>query len=56
MQHFDLSNRHEIVDTAPGTWATVLSSDRETFSTLARHGFHLVDMCGQVWVMLRAAQ
>ena len=53
MRHFDLTNRHEIKDATRGTVATVLSSDSETFSELSRYGFHLVDMSGQVWIMLR---
>ena len=53
MRHFDLTNRHEIKDAVRGTMATVLSSDSETFSELSHYGFHLVDMSGQVWIMLR---
>ena len=53
MRHFDLTNRHEIKDAARGTLATVLSNDSATFSELSHYGFHLVDMSGQVWVMMR---
>jgi hypothetical protein len=53
MRHFDLTNRHEIKDAVRGTVATVLSSDSATFSELSRYGFHLVDMSGQVWILLR---
>ena len=55
MRHFDLTNRHEIKDATRGTLATVLSTDSETFSELSHHGFHLVDMSGEVWVMIREA-
>ena len=53
MRHFDLTNRHEIKDAVRGTVATVLSSDSATFSELSHYGFHLVDMSGQVWVLIR---
>jgi hypothetical protein len=55
MRHFNLQNLHEITDANPGMWATVLSSDSETFSELSRNRFHLVDMSGEVWTMRRAA-
>ena len=55
MRHFNRKNRHEIKDTYLGIWATVLSSDAETFSELSRRGFYLVDMRGEVWTMCRAA-
>jgi hypothetical protein len=55
MLHFDLQNRHAIKDMKPGAWATVHSSDFETFSELSRNGFHLVDMRGEVWAMRRGA-
>ena len=44
MQHFSRQNRHEIRDTKPGTWATVLFGDLETLSELSRNGFYLVEM------------
>jgi type II secretory pathway predicted ATPase ExeA len=53
MQHFDFRNLHKIRDTEPHTWATVHNRDVVTFSELARCGFHLVDMTGEVWTMLR---
>ena len=56
MQHFSLQNLHKIRDTEPHTWATVHASDVLTFSELARRGFHLVDMRGEIWTMLRAGQ
>ncbi len=54
MQHFDVGNRHQIKDAPPNTWATVHSRDVVTMSELARRGFHLVDMSGEVWTMRRA--
>ena len=53
MQHFHAGNRHKIKDTPPNTWATVHSRDVVTMSELARRGFHLVDMSGEVWTMRR---
>jgi hypothetical protein len=53
MQHFHVGNLHKIRDASPNTWATVHSSDVVTFSELARHGFHLIDMSGEVWTVLR---
>jgi hypothetical protein len=55
MRHFTPHNRHEIRDAQPGTWATVLSSDFETFSELSRNGFYLVEMSGEVWTLRRCA-
>ena len=54
MQHFDVGNRHRIKDAPPNTWATVHCRDVVTMSELARRGFHLVDMSGEVWTMRRA--
>jgi hypothetical protein len=53
MQHFDVGNRHQIKDAPPNTWATVNRRDVVTMSELARRGFHLVDMSGEVWTMHR---
>jgi hypothetical protein len=53
MQHFDVGNRHQIKDAPPNTWATVHCRDVVTMSELARRGFHLVDMSGEVWTMHR---
>ena len=50
---FKLPNRHEIRDTKPGTWATVLLSDVETLSELSRNGFCVVEMSGEVWTLRR---
>ena len=55
MRHFNRTNRHEIKDTYFGLWATVLSSDIETFSELTRNGFHLIDMSGNLWTLRRSA-
>jgi hypothetical protein len=55
MRHFTPQNRHQIRDAQPGTWATVLSSDFETFSELSRNGFYLVEMSGEVWTLRRCA-
>jgi len=54
MQHFDVGNLHRIKDAPPNTWATVHCRDVVTQSELARRGFHLVDMSGEVWTMRRA--
>jgi hypothetical protein len=54
MQHFHAGNLYQIKDAPPNTWATVAASDTVTISELARRGFHLVDMSGDVWTMRRA--
>ncbi len=54
MRHFHAGNLHQIKDAPPGAWATVSASDVVTISELARRGFHLVDMTGEVWTMHRA--
>ena len=54
MQHFHAGNLHQIKDAPPNTWATVHASDVVTISELARRGFHLVDMTGELWTMRRA--
>jgi hypothetical protein len=53
MQHFHVGNRHQIKDAPPNTWATVHCRDVVTMSELARRGFHLVDMSGELWTMHR---
>jgi hypothetical protein len=53
MQHFHAGNRHKIKDAPPNTWATVHCRDVVTRSELARRGFHLVDMSGELWTMRR---
>jgi len=54
MQHFHVGNLEKIKDAPPNTWATVHCRDIVTMSELARRGFHLVDMSGEVWTMHRA--
>ena len=51
--HFDLQSLHQIKDTEPHSWATVRADDATTFSELARCGFHLIDMRGEMWMMHR---
>lgn len=55
MRHFNQNNRHEIRDAKLGLWATVLSSDMETFSELSRNGFYLIDMSSEIWTLRRGA-
>jgi hypothetical protein len=54
MQHFHAGNLDKIKDAPPNTWATVHRRDVVTLSELARRGFHLVDMSGEMWTMRRA--
>jgi hypothetical protein len=54
MQHFHAGNLEKIKDAPPNTWATVNRRDVLTLSELARRGFHLVDMSGEVWTVHRA--
>ena len=53
MQHFNPQNLHEIRDAKPGTWATVLFGDLQTFGELSRNGFYLVEMNSDVWTLRR---
>jgi hypothetical protein len=53
MQHFHAGNLDKIKDAPPNTWATVHCRDIVTMSELARRGFHLVDMSGEIWTMRR---
>jgi hypothetical protein len=53
MQHFHVGNLDKIKDAPANTWATVHCRDLVTMSELARRGFHLVDMSGEVWTMHR---
>jgi hypothetical protein len=53
MQHYHAGNRHKIKDAPTNTWATVHCRDVVTMSELARRGFHLIDMSGEVWTMRR---
>jgi hypothetical protein len=54
MQYFHAGNVDKIKDAPPNTWAMVHCRDVVTMSELARRGFHLVDMSGEVWTMHRA--
>jgi len=54
VQHFHNGNLEKIKDAPPNTWATVNRYDVVTLSELARRGFHLVDMSGEVWTVHRA--
>ena len=54
MQHFHAGNLDKIKDAPANTWATVDRRDAVTLSELARRGFHLVDMSGDVWTVHRA--
>ena len=56
MLHYDHNNFFRIRDALPETWATVRANDPLTFSELVRHGFHLVDMSGDLWTVLRAGR
>jgi hypothetical protein len=51
--HFHAGNLDRIKDAAPNARATVHCRDEMTMSELARRGFHLVDMSGEVWTMRR---
>lgn len=55
MQHFHAGNLEKIKDAPPNTGATVHRLDAVTLSELARRGFHLVDMSGEMWTVYRAA-
>jgi hypothetical protein len=46
----------EIREAKPGTWATVVIHDFDTFSELSRNGLYLVDMSGEVWTMRRVGE
>ncbi len=54
MQHFHVGNLDKIQDAPPNAWVTVHANDFVTFSELARRGFHLIDMRGEIWTMRRA--
>jgi hypothetical protein len=51
--HFHVGNLDRIKDAPPNAWATVHCHDQATMSELARRGFHLIDMSGEVWTMRR---
>jgi hypothetical protein len=50
---FHVGNLDRIRDAPPNTTASVHRRDIVTMSELARRGFHLVDMSGEVWRMRR---
>jgi hypothetical protein len=51
--YFHVGNLDRIKDAPPNASATVHRHDVLTMSELARRGFHLVDMSGEVWTMRR---
>ena len=51
---FHTGNLERIRDMPPNASATVHRHDVMTMSELARRGFHLIDMSGEIWTMLRA--
>jgi hypothetical protein len=51
--HFHAGNLERIKDAPPNATAAVHRRDVVTMSELARRGFHLVDMSGEVWTMRR---
>ena len=53
-EHFHAGNLDRIRDALPNATATVHSHDAMTMSELARRGFHIVDMSGEIWTMHRA--
>ena len=52
--YFHIGNLDRIRDAPPNATATVHSDDVMTMSELARRGFHLIDMSGEIWTMRRA--
>ncbi|MGB7972766.1 MAG: hypothetical protein WCF81_00155 [Roseiarcus sp.] len=52
--YFHAGNLDRIRDAPPNASATVHRHDVMTMSELARRGFHLVDMSGEIWTMRRA--
>jgi hypothetical protein len=51
---FHAGNLERIRDMPPNASATVHRHDVMTMSELARRGFHLIDMSGEIWTMRRA--
>jgi hypothetical protein len=51
--HFHAGNLDRVKDAPPNATATVHSDDVMTISELARRGFHLIDMSGEIWTMRR---
>jgi hypothetical protein len=51
---FHAGNLDRIKDAPPNATAAVHRHDVMTMSELARRGFHLIDMSGEIWMMRRA--
>jgi hypothetical protein len=51
--YFHPGNLDRIRDAPPHATAAVDRDDVMTMSELARRGFHLVDMSGEIWTMRR---
>ena len=51
---FHAGNLDRIRDAPPNATAAVHCDDVMTMSELARRGFHLIDMSGEIWTMRRA--
>ena len=51
--YYHAGNLDRIRDAPPQATAAVHRHDIMTMSELARRGFHLVDMSGEVWTMRR---
>jgi hypothetical protein len=51
---FPAGNWERIKDAPPNATAAVHRHDVMTMSELARRGFHLIDMSGEIWTMRRA--
>ena len=52
-EYYHAGNLDRIRDAPPQATAAVHRQDVTTMSELARRGFHLVDMSGEVWTMRR---
>ncbi len=50
---FHAGNLARIRDAPPNATAAVHRHDAVTMSELARRGFHLIDMSGEIWTMRR---
>ena len=51
--YFHSGNLDRIRDALPNATARVHRHDATTMSELARRGFHIVDMSGEIWTMQR---
>jgi hypothetical protein len=52
-EYFHAGNFDRIRDAPPNSTAAVHRQDLMTLSELARRGFHLIDMSGEVWMLHR---